>query len=156
MTANGTTINMPEMTLDDDFRTVEKGQAQGMKIMEKIFSGAQPNAIFSQPIVSGNYTLITACEISSGGGFGFGRGFGPGTEAQKGTEKAEFNGQQFAGGGGMGGGGGSLGRPIAVIVVGPEGVTVRPVVDATKVALAAITAWGAIFLAVRKMSRGRK
>jgi uncharacterized spore protein YtfJ len=52
-----------------------------------------------------------------------------------------------------GGGGGSLGRPIAAIVIGPNGVKVRPIVDATKLALAAITAWGAIALVASRFSR---
>jgi uncharacterized spore protein YtfJ len=46
-------------------------------------------------------------------------------------------------GGGGGGGGGSMGRPVAVIVVGPDGVEVKPVIDLTKLALTALGVFGA-------------
>jgi uncharacterized spore protein YtfJ len=65
--------------------------------------------------------------------------------------------QQQSVGGGPGGGGGSNGRPIAVIVIGPDGVTVKPMVDATRVALASITALGAMLMMLGKMMRaGRR
>jgi hypothetical protein len=34
-----------------------------------------------------------------------------------------------------------MGRPVAIIAIGPDGVRVKPVVDVTKVALAGLTAW---------------
>jgi uncharacterized spore protein YtfJ len=61
-----------------------------------------------------------------------------------------------AGGGGLGGGGGSHGRPVAVIVIGPNGVRVRPVVDVTKIGIAAVTTWLAMFLMFRRWRRMRQ
>jgi uncharacterized spore protein YtfJ len=46
-------------------------------------------------------------------------------------------------GGGGGGGGGAMGRPVAAIILGPEGVQVKPVLDMTKLALTALGAFGA-------------
>ena len=44
----------------------------------------------------------------------------------------------------------------AVIVSSPEGVEVRPVIDVTKIALAALTAAGFVWTALRKMSKTSK
>ena len=60
------------------------------------------------------------------------------------------------GGGGGGGGGTSRSRPVAVIEIGPEGVHVRSVVDWTAIALAAVTAWGAMLLALGRMHKARR
>lgn len=99
----------------------------------QIYAAAQPNIVYSPPVESNGYTVITASEVMSGGGFGYG-------------------GSDAAGNGG-GGGGGSSARPVAVIVIGPDGVTVRPVFDASKVALAGVTAWGAIAITIFRMLR---
>jgi uncharacterized spore protein YtfJ len=124
------------------------------KMVEKLWGAAHVSAVFSEPVVSGAYTVITASEVMAGGGFGFGRG----TSSAE-SEPAEHDGQPRAGGGsgsGGGGGGGSGGRPVAAIVIGPDGVKVRPIVDVTKVALAAMTAWGSIALMMMRMARARK
>jgi hypothetical protein len=39
-----------------------------------------------------------------------------------------------------------MGRPVAAIVIGADGVQIRPIVDLTKIALAAIGTWSAIGL----------
>ena len=131
---------------------------QSTRILEEIFAAAQPGAVFGQPVVSGVYTIITASEIAAGGGFGYGRGFGParpaGHEEEPAVEAPPVQSQPtLAGGGGGGGGGGSTGRPVAVIIVGPEGVTVKPVVDVTKLALTALTALGVAVAITRRMRR---
>jgi uncharacterized spore protein YtfJ len=56
----------------------------------------------------------------------------------------------------MGGGGGSSGRPVAVIVIGPDGVTIKPIFDATKLALAAITTTGAMLAVLRRVRKASK
>jgi hypothetical protein len=38
-----------------------------------------------------------------------------------------------------------------VISIGPNGVKVEPIVDATKIALAGITAWGALAILLARM-----
>jgi uncharacterized spore protein YtfJ len=139
--------------------SIDMAQEQGVRVMERLFAAAQPGAVFSAPFVSGQYTVITASEVSVGGGFGSGRGFGPaGVSAGTGEATGEGTPSQFqaSGGGGFGGGGGSTARPVATIVIGPDGVKVVPVMDITKLALAGITAWGAMIVALRKMRRAGK
>ncbi len=136
---------------------VEKAESLDEKLVEKIFAATQPGAVFGEPVVSGAYTVITASEIGAGGGFGFGSGTGPAQSTTKGGTAAK-NGTapEMAGGGGGGGGGGSAGRPVAAIVIGPDGVKVRPIVDATKIALAAVAAWGALGFALGRMARAKQ
>ena len=52
---------------------------------------------------------------------------------------------------GGGGGGGTTARPVAAIIMGPDGVRVEPIVDPTKIAIAFFTAFGAMMIALRKM-----
>jgi hypothetical protein len=109
-------------------------------------------------VMSGQYTVITAAEIASGGGLGSGMGFGlPRTRP---TEIADPQ-VQSAGrpsegaGGGGGGGGGSMGRPVAAIVIGPDGVEVKPVLDVTKISLTALAAFGGMVALCSKLCRKR-
>jgi uncharacterized spore protein YtfJ len=60
----------------------------------------------------------------------------------------------FGNGGGGGGGGRIFSRPVAVIVASPQGVEVKPVLDTTKIALAAVTAFGFMFSMMARMRRG--
>jgi hypothetical protein len=47
--------------------------------------------------------------------------------------------------------------PAAAIVVGPQGVEVKPVFDVTKVGLAALTAFGAVgMLALKTLKQRRR
>ena len=125
-------------------------------LLGRIFAAAQPDAVYSKPVISGNYTIITASEVTSGGGFGSGTGFGPATPPSKKEQPDEAGSQSEhtnTGGGGIGGGGMSAGRPVAVVIIGPDGVTVKPVFDVTKIALAGITTWISLLAMLRK---GRK
>ena len=131
--------------------------AGGLAALESLFAAAQPGAVFSPPVVAGAYTVITASEVAAGGGFGFGHGFGParGAHGRPGAE-ASTGEEAMAGGGGMGGGGGSKGRPVAAIVIGPDGVQVKPIVDVTALAIAGITTWAAMAGIFGKIRRARK
>ncbi len=124
-------------------------QNKASELIGKLFTVAQAGSVYSQPVVSGEYTVITASEISVSMGVGFGGG---GTlKANTGQTESEKSPDTGEVGGGGGGGGFSLGRPVAVISVGPAGVRVEPVVDITKIGLALITALGAMFMMLRKM-----
>ncbi len=117
--------------------------------MNTFLEAASVNAVYGQPIENGDTLIIPAAEILSGIGFGTGAGYGP--------QSAEGEKQQKTGGGGGGGGGGRvLSRPVAVIISSPEGVRVEPVVDATKIALAALTASGFMLAMLARMSNPRK
>jgi hypothetical protein len=102
-------------------------------LLDKVFAAAQPGLVFSAPVVAGAYTIITASEVMAGGGFGVGGG----------SDQSPTDNTTTAGGHGGGGGGGASARPVAAIVIGPDGVKVKPIFDITKVALAGITAGGA-------------
>lgn len=136
---------------DNVVELAARNQERAAEVMEKLFSVADSSAVFGEPVTQGDYTLITASEVSVGAGYAFGlgggSGSGPSDEADAEGEKAEGTGM----GGGGGGGGGSMARPVAVISVGPSGVRVEPVVDPTKIALAFFTALGAMALTLRKM-----
>jgi uncharacterized spore protein YtfJ len=88
-----------------------------MKDMENLFSKAigeierilDAKTVVGDPITVEGHTLIPIVSI----GFGFGVGAGEGTDPKKGSGS----------GGGTGGGGGV--KPVAVIVVGKEGVRVE-------------------------------
>lgn len=123
----------------------EKRDEQVSKVLEKVYSAAQAGAVYSQPVTAGDYTIITASEVVAGGGFSSGIGIGA-TKSSPMPQEEVPQAQPARGGGvgsGVGGGGGSSGRPVAVIIIGPKGVTVKPVVDVTKLVLAGVTAWGA-------------
>jgi uncharacterized spore protein YtfJ len=112
------------------------------RLIGRLFDVARTDAIYSQPLTQGGVTVITVSELSVSMGVGFGGG--------EGEDKEEGSG---SGGGGGGGGGFAMGRPVAVITIDPHGVTVQPVFDLTKVAIAGITALGAMFIAYRRMAR---
>lgn len=103
--------------------------------------------VYGKPIQKGDTTLIPAAEILAIGGFGVGAGSGSGPAR---------GGAQRGGGGGGGGGGRTLARAVAVIVASPEGVRVQPIVDVTKIALAALTAAGFVFAAWSGMGKSKK
>jgi len=107
-------------------------------------------AVYGEPIKEGETVIIPSAEVLAVMGFGVGSGYGKGRpegmeekEVEEETDtEVEFTGE--GGGGGGGGGGRILSRPAAVVIVSPEGVRVEPVVDLTKIALAALTASGFI------------
>ncbi len=152
--------------MDKAMENALDGMKQGVGLMEKLFAVTKPGAVFSEPVTAGEHTVITASEVMLGMGFGYGAGGGVGTEDVEGEEASEVpdgaeaqeaeEAAEFGGGGGGGGGGGSFGRPVAAISIGPEGVRVDPVFDATKVGLAFMTALSAMFLMLGKMKRAAR
>ncbi|MEJ2148247.1 MAG: spore germination protein GerW family protein [Chloroflexota bacterium] len=125
------------------------GQEEGLEFLEKMLKVAQPERVFGQPQTYGEYTIITASEAVAGMGYGFGVGGGEGSmEDEKGSGSGS--------GGGGGGGGASSSRPVAVISVGPRGVTVEPVIDATKIMLAMFTTLGSMLLMLARMRSGSR
>ncbi len=134
--------------------SVIKSQAQNLELMEKLFAVAQPGAVYGEPVASGEYTVITASEILVAAGSGYGVGGGTGVETleeETAVEGEEDEGTGFGGGGA--GGGVSVGRPVATINIGPNGVQVQPVVDVTKIGLAFFTTIGAMLMMLGRMRR---
>jgi uncharacterized spore protein YtfJ len=148
-------------TLSDALSLASQRDQQLTSSMEKIFEAAQASAVFTEPVVNGNYTVICACEVVAAGGFGSGLGVGVGTATgQTGEQAGEASQSQSqptnGAGGGIGAGGFSRGRPIAAIVVGPDGVTIKPIIDVTSVALAGIGLWSGVVAIFRKRAKSRK
>lgn len=123
-------------------------QEAANELMGKLFDITKPEAIYSKPFSQGDYTVFTASELTAGIGVGYGGGGGGGTEPDENSQT-----QNVGYGGGGGGGGGTLARPVAAIIIGPDGVRVEPIVDATKIAIAFFTAFGAMWVALSKMRR---
>jgi uncharacterized spore protein YtfJ len=114
--------------------------------LARIMDGVGARDVFGDPQTVGDRMLITASVIERAGGFGFGGGFG--TEA----DDEQQEGGSVGGGGGGGGGGSVVGRPVAVIEVGPSGVNVRPVVDVTRIGITVATS----VLAALGVARGAR
>ena len=95
------------------------------QIMSQLVNVARADAVFGQPMERGNAVVIPCSEVSVG--LGLGSGSGPIDEKGNST------------GGGYGAGGGARGRPIAAIIITQEGARVEPIMDMTKIALAALS-----------------
>jgi uncharacterized spore protein YtfJ len=113
--------------------------------IDRMLEVAAVEAVYGSPIQQGDTVIIPAAEVSAYMGFGMGIGSGGDDESNQGGE-----------GGGGGGGGFSLSRPVAVIVSGPEGVRVEPVVDVTKIAVAALTAGVFMFGMLANLNKMRR
>jgi uncharacterized spore protein YtfJ len=129
-----------------------EGQERGFELVEKLFTVAQPGAVFSEPVSAAGRTIITASEVNVGMGVGFGFGGGSASPEDEEAEEGEVEMDSGMGGGG-GGGGGASGRPVAVIDINEDGVQVEPVVDATKIALAFFTTLGSMFFMLTRMRK---
>ncbi|MDQ4076686.1 MAG: hypothetical protein M3220_10630 [Chloroflexota bacterium] len=127
---------------------------EGIHLLERLFTVAQPGTIFSEPIQADGRTIITASEVSIG--MGFGHGVGAGTDADRPQGEGEGGTPEGGMGGGGGGGGGAFGRPVATIIVDSQGVRVEPVVDVTKIALALFTALGSMVLMFSRMRQASR
>jgi uncharacterized spore protein YtfJ len=130
-----------------------ESQEEAASLIEKLFEVAQPAAVYGEPVTVGEHTVITASEVKIGMGYGYGAGGGVEAADESAAEEELAEEAQSGFGAGGGGGGVSGGRPVAAISIGPEGVCVQPVVDVTKIALAFVTALGALFMMGNRMKR---
>ena len=130
------TFNKPETTeFDPSMAVVEE-------TLGKFLAVADVDMVYAPPIRKTDTIIIPTAEVFSIMGFGVGGG-------PSGSEK----GARWGGGGG--GGGQSFSRPVAVIVAGPEGVQVKPVIDTTKILLTAFTALGFMVSTLARMRSHR-
>lgn len=111
--------------------------------LNTFLSTASVEAVYSTPVEKDDALIIPAAEVVAF--MGFGAGVGSGGDDEGGGE-----------GSGGGGGGRTFARPVAVIIANPEGVRVEPVVDVTKIALAAFTAGAFMFGMALRMLNPRK
>jgi uncharacterized spore protein YtfJ len=134
-------------TTEASYAPMTQLAASSMVVIEEtldhFFQTADVQAVYGKPIQNGETLIIPAAEVLCAMGFGIGAGNGP--------EMGEN--QSTPGGSGGGGGGRTFSRPAAVIIVGPQGVEIRPVMDITKIALAGITAIGFMVSMIARMRR---
>jgi len=135
---------MSETQTPDSTRPAGPG-ARTAGVMETLIGVADVTRAYGQPIHHGETLLLPAAEVLAIAGFGMGSGSGVGPD-----------GRGRGRGGGGGGGGQALARSVAVIVSTPEGVTVKPVFDFTKIALAALTAAGFVWATWKGMAKPRR
>lgn len=130
-------------------------QEKANELMEQLISVADAKSVYSDPIESGEYKVITASEIRVGMGFGFGAGGGiEATDSEIEEEEESSPGSGYGGGGG--GGGVAFGRPVAAIEIGPQGVRVEPIVDPTKIAIAFFTTMVSMFAMMGRIRQGTR
>jgi uncharacterized spore protein YtfJ len=121
--------------------------------MQTFIESASVDKVYGQPVEVGETKIIPTSEnlvvLGFGAGIGYGRGDFEDEESPNGGQ-----GTGEGGGGGGGGGGRTLSRPVAVVIASPSGVRVEPVVDRTKIVMAALTAAGFVAGMFFRMSRG--
>jgi uncharacterized spore protein YtfJ len=120
---------------------------------DRLFDAASHEAVFAEPIAAEGQTVIGAAEVMLAVGMGGGGSFKMDQQPVAVDLVEDEEGEQAAGSDDFGGGGGGWGlsRPVAIIVIDRNGVRVEPVVDATKVALAGITAFGSMMFMLARM-----
>jgi uncharacterized spore protein YtfJ len=135
---------------DQAVEAMDTAQERGAEILAELVSVANADKVYSEPVVVGDRTVITAAEIRTGMGFGHGLVAGA-SVASWGRARRDRGEGEVRGGGG--GGGQAVGRPVAVITIDPDGVHIQPVWDRTRIVLTALTALGAIGLTLIRQRR---
>ncbi len=99
---------------------------------------ARADAVFGEPKVAGDKTLIPVAVVSNTYGLGFGRG----------PSSAEKPDQPATGGSGGGAGGKVSVRPVAIVEITPQETRVKEITDVTRLALASFVmiAWNVFWV----------
>ena len=142
---------MPEKFSDQLFTIPVENWDKGIALMNRLYEVAEQDTVFSKPSEHHGHTIITASEVSVGLGFGHGFGGGSGVAPAEGDEEAASGGEGAGGGGG--GGGATSNRPVAIISISEAGIRVEPIIDVTKIAIAAATALGAMGVMLNRMKK---
>jgi uncharacterized spore protein YtfJ len=121
--------------------------------MDRLLDVANIDASFAEPVDHGDTTIIPCAEVLAVIGLGVGYGYGQSPRQKQKENDSPPEGESVGGGGGGGGWGRSFSRPVAVVVSSPNGVRVEPVIDVTKIALAAFTAAGFMLAMLARMAR---
>ncbi|NJK82295.1 MAG: hypothetical protein HC914_21555 [Chloroflexaceae bacterium] len=121
---------------------------EALHTFERLFgehiATARAGAVFGAPVQHGSTMVIPCADVFIAGGIGTGGGSG--------SDEDNSNGS----GSGAGAGGTARGRPVAIIVVEPEKVRVEPVVDVTRIALAALTTVGFAVVWLARLARATR
>ncbi len=111
--------------------------------LSKLLDMSNVDAVFGRPIERGTTVIIPCSEVQAGLGLGGGAGSAPSPRSDK----------PIVGGEGYGGGGGVKGRPVAVIIITPDQVRIKPVIDTTRVILTALASGTATVIALTPFLR---
>lgn len=117
---------------------------------DRLFDTARPEAVFAEPVTAEGRTVIGAAEVLIAAGFGGGSGSGPAPTPEGVASAGESEGM------GAGMGGYAQSRPVAVVIIDGNGARVEPVVDVTKLGLAALTVFGSMIFMLGRMLRAGK
>jgi uncharacterized spore protein YtfJ len=139
-----------DILMDEQLAASKEAADVVEKTMDKFLDAASVDHVYSEPVKYGETVVIPTAEVLSAAGFGLG--------VWAGSSEEEEDDEGVSGVGSAGGGGGRvLARPVAVVVVSPEGVRVEPVADRTKVLIALITTLGFMFsILARIKNAGRR
>ena len=135
---------------DHHIETADKAHERAAEVLEDLVSVASADKVYSEPVVAGDRTIITAAEVHTGMGFGY--GLATGTRVASWGRGRRDHGEGGPRGGG-GGGGQAVGRPVAVVTIDPDGVHVQPILDRTKIVVTVLTALGAIGATLFRLRR---
>lgn len=130
-------------------RTGSAAWQSALDRFDRFFAIAGHESVFAPPVEAGGRTVISAAEVMAGFGGGGGGSFRTNADPAAGSDDPERRspGEDF----GLGSAGAAYSRPVAVIVIDGDGVRVEPVVDATKIALAGLTAFGSMLFMLARM-----
>ncbi len=129
--------------------------------LDRLFQAARPELVFGQPIEYGEMKIIPCAEVTMSMGFGGGGGSAPAVKSENAAspvtaDSAHPRDEAVGNGLGLGGGGSARSRPVALIIMTPRGVRVQPIVDVTKIILAAIASGSMAFFSLRFLFRAAR
>jgi uncharacterized spore protein YtfJ len=162
--------SMEDWEIPDDIQGEDEAVEIVGDTMDSLLATADVDCVYGAPIEKNGAVVIPAAEVLAMAAFGVGYGYGSVSGKQTGSccegcaeeeQEDEDEGEEEAplanSGGGGGGGGKTFSRPVAVVVISPEGqVSVQPVVDPTKIVLAALTAGGFMVATLLSLFRPRR
>lgn len=113
--------------------------------ISQVHDKAAARTVFGDPVHVNGRTIIPIARVHYGFGFGLGRN----TEKEREEEEASVGG---------GGGGGLSIRPVAVLEISEKETRVRPIIDMTRMALAAMAliAWNVFWVTYTARAAVRK
>ncbi len=143
MSPTNTTTNPPTNAGNPTIQTETTISGHIDHNLSKLLDMSNVDAVFGRPIERGTTVIIPCSEVQAGLGLGGGAGSAPSPRMDK----------PIVGGEGYGGGGGVKGRPVAVIIITPDQVRIKPIIDSTRVILAALASGTATMIALTPFLR---
>lgn len=141
---------MAKSTNNEAKKEIPVSMAYFTEAVEGLYDTSRVETVYAEPVTVDGRTVINAAEVIVVSAFGGGGDSSP-TTAGEDEELVETGGENVGMGAGVGGF--AQARPVAVVIIDSDGVRVEPVVDATKLGLAALTALGGMFFLLARMLR---